>query len=288
MVSAVDLQRLGLTRSQVSRATRRGVLVRRGRGVYALPEVAPEPDLHGRAKTLRGTISHCTAALWWGLEMAHSPTRQHLTVSRNRGRRADAVRGWRLHRANLPADALTVHKGLPVTTPLRTVLDCARRLPLAPAVVIADSALRKRLITIDELVAASAQLPPGPLRGRVRLVVSLADPRSGSVLESLTRVLLWENGLAPTESQYSFRDSRGLWVGYFDFAWPAFRLVLEADGFEFHSSRADLRKDCRRHNALTQRGWWLLRVTWEDVVFDPGSVIAMVRDALAALAPLVA
>ena len=40
-------------------------------------------------------------------------------------------------------------------------------------------------------------------------MASLADPRCGSVLESLLRVLLWVNGLPAPRTQYVFRLSRG-------------------------------------------------------------------------------
>ncbi|MFL6238301.1 MAG: type IV toxin-antitoxin system AbiEi family antitoxin domain-containing protein [Actinomycetes bacterium] len=283
LINSQDLQRLGLSRTRVRTAVRRGMLVRRGRGVYALPEAPLDPDLHAKAMTIGGVISHDSAAAWWGMELSHSPERQHMTLPRHRGRKRDSVPGWRLHRAVLPAGDVACKDGLPVTTPLRTILDCARTLPLAAAVALADSALRKNLVRLGELEAAVASLPRGPGRRRVQHVVDLLDPKAGSVLESLLRILLWENGLLPAQTQFELCDAAGRWVGYFDFAWPELRLVIEADGFEFHSQREHLRRDCRRHNALTKRGWWLLRFTWEDVVLFPDDVIATVRETLDAL-----
>jgi hypothetical protein len=282
-----DLRALGLRPNRIVRAVRRGELVRRGRGVYALPETQLEPNLHAVAKAHRGAVSHDTAAMWWGMELAHTPDRRHLTVPRNRGRLRDAISAWRLHRAGLTSADQVMRHGLCVTTPLRTVLDCARLLPLAHAVVIADSAVRKRLVRWSELQAVVETLPPGPGRRKVQRVVSAVDPKCGSVLESLLRVLLWENGLLPPESQYVFVDAAQRFVGYLDFAWPALRLAVEAEGFEFHSQRAEHRRDCQRHNALAGRGWWLLRFTWEDVVLRPDEVIATVRETLETLAELV-
>ena len=49
-----------------------------------------------------------------------------------------------------------------VTSPLRTVLDCARRLPFSEALAVADSALRSGLVTEDELrLAAAGTRGPG-------------------------------------------------------------------------------------------------------------------------------
>jgi very-short-patch-repair endonuclease len=284
IVTRRDLRGLGVGRSRIARAVRRGELVRRHRGVYALPETPLDPDLNGKALQMRGVVSHDTAARWWGMELVHTPEVNHLTVARNRGRGRDSVAGWRLHRADLVSADKVVHRGLCVTTPVRTVLDCARLLPFTAAVALADSALRKRLVTMTALQRSAAALPRGPGRRKAQQVISLLDPKADSVLESLLRILLWENGLLPPESQYVIRNAAGTFVGYFDFAWPALRLVIEAEGFEFHGQREHLRRDCRRHNVLTLQRWWLLRFTWEDVVLFPESVIETVRDALTAAA----
>ena len=56
-------------------------------------------------------------------------------------------------------------------------------------------------------------------------------------------------------------------------------VVLEADSFEWHGGRADLKRDARRYNAFIVHGWLVLRFAWEDVMFDA----AYVRDVLTAL-----
>ena len=66
-----------------------------------------------------------------------------------------------------------------------------------------------------------------------------------------------------------------------DFCWVAERLVVEADGFAFHSDRAAYRKDRERMNALERLGWRVLRFTWEDVVRRPEYVVAAVGAVLA-------
>ncbi len=278
-ITSGDLTALGVSRDRRRRAVRRGELVHRGRGVYSLPEVPLDPDVESRAIELDAVLSHETAAAWWGMETAHMPDVQHMTVPRQRHRGRDCLSGWRVHRADLAMHEIVRQRRVRITTPLRTVVDCARTLPLAAAVALADSAIRKKLIRLTDLEQAVAALPKGPGRRHVQQVVGLIDPKSGSILESLLRILLWEHGLLPHESQFAIYDRRRL-VGYFDFAWPALRLILEADGFEFHSQREHLRRDCRRHTTLTRLGWWLLRFTWEDVVLFPYDVVAVVRDTL--------
>lgn len=177
LITSRDLSCLGISRDRIRRAVRRGVLVRRGRGVYALPEVALDPDLQSKAVALRGVISHDTAAAWWGMEAAHTPDCQHLTVPRQRKRRRNCLAGWQAHRAELASHEVTDKVGLRITTPLRTVLDCARTLPPAAAVALTDSAPRKKLIRLADLEQAAAAIPNGPGRKRVQQVVDLADPK---------------------------------------------------------------------------------------------------------------
>ena len=59
------------------------------------------------------------------------------------------------------------------------------------------------------------------------------------------------------------------------------RVVIELDGFAYHSDRADYRRDRRRTNALTALGYRVLRFSWEDVVGDAGSVVDRVREVMA-------
>lgn len=106
------------------------------------------------------------------------------------------------------------------------------------------------------------------------------DPEAGSVLESLCRVLMSLSGLPAPETQHVVRRGGGR-VGRVDFAWLEQRLIVETDGFAFHSDRASYRRDRRRVNSLLLAGWVVLRFSWEDVVSDPDYVVASVRAALA-------
>ena len=92
------------------------------------------------------------------------------------------------------------------------------------------------------------------------------------MLESLCRVLIVQRGLPIPETQLVVRQA-GRFIGRVDFAWPDQRLIVETDGFAFHSDRASYRKDRRRGNALQLAGWVVLRFSWEDVVHDPDYVI---------------
>jgi hypothetical protein len=279
-----DVLRTGVSRRRLDRLVRQGRLrLLTPHLVADVDQPAPDEPLRALAVGLQATVSHSSAAILWGMELAASPAALTVTVERNRSRTVRA--GARVHRCDLPFDDRVHRDGLWLTTPLRTVLDVCRSLPLAEAVAIADSALRRRLVTVEELAGAHKALPRAVGRGRVAAVLRLVDPRSGSVLESLCRVLLHLAGLPPPETQLVVRGASGRRIGRVDFAWPAARLVVETDGFAFHADRASYRADRRRGNALVLAGWRVLRFSWEDVVLFPDEVRADVRAALAREVP---
>ena len=237
-------------------------------------------DEHVRAAVvgLAGVASHSTAARVWGIELLEEDPACHVTVGRNRSRaRWEDVT---VHRRDLsPQDTRTV-SGVRVTSALRTVLDLCLTLPLPAAVASADSALRSGAVDERELRQACARLPAGQERSRVARAVRLVDRRSGSMLESVFRVLFSDADLPLPQSQFAVRAPDGRLLGRVDFAWPEHRLVVETDGYAFHADRSSYRADRRRTNALVLAGWRVLRFSWEDVLHDPDSVVAAVRAAL--------
>ena len=276
-----DLHVAGQRRRVLERAVAAGTLrLLHGGVVSARVDAPPDEAVRAAVVGLDGAASHTAAARAWGIELVEGGGPHEVTVGRDRSRASWP--GTVVHRRDLPADDVTVRDGMRVTTPLRTVLDLARSLPLAEAVAAVDSALRQRLVELEELVGAAEALPAARGRGHVSRVVALVDPACGSVLESLCRVELALARVAAPETQLVVRGPDGRMLGRVDFAWPAARLVVETDGFAFHADRARYRADRRRTNALVLAGWRVLRFSWEDVRHDPAHVIATVRTALAA------
>lgn len=278
VITTAQARVAGVVGAGLTALLRSGAVARLRRGVYC---VGTAPTLSPRtvAVGLSAVLSHLSAAAWWGVDLPRPLSVVHVTASRNRGRRRDAVTGVRLHRADLPACDIRNVRGVAVTSPLRTSLDLARHLSLEDAVAIVDAFFRARLLNPAEFRAA-ASAARGPGRLRIQTVSTLVDPHSGSVLESLTRVLLWRHGLRPPVSQHPFEGSDGF-RGRLDFAWPALRVALECDGYDYHSDRVAFRGDRRRWSALVRAGWTPGVVTWWDVVGDPGYVVGLVRDLLA-------
>ena len=251
-------------RPALRRAVRDGSVVRLARGRYALPET---PDPPRAAARVKGVVSHTSAAQYWRMAVLRAPDQPHVTIDPRRAR-VDG-RGLVLHWAALPD--CDVQEG--VTTPLRTVLDCARTLDPAAALAVADSALRQWLIRASDL-RAGAEAVRGVGRRSALWVAQHADPRAESPLESALRAAILRAGIRGFEPQVLIEEDG--FRARVDLAHRQLRVVLEADSFEHHGTRAALARDCRRYDELTVRGWRVLRFAWEHVMFKEEWVAATV------------
>ena len=109
----------------------------------------------------------------------------------------------------------------------------------------------------------------------------MLDARSENAFESSARALLVEAGLMGFRPQQHIRQG-DRWLGRVDLADHALRIVVECEGFAYHSDRAAFRKDLTRFTSLVAAGWRPLRFTWEQVMFDPEWVKARVLETVGA------
>lgn len=244
-------------RRSLDTAVRTGLVVRVRRGTYVLPGAQEHLTA---ARRSAGTLSHLSAAIHHGWKVAVVPELAGVTVRRKRHLDAADRLGMSVHWSDLrPQDVVGG-----VTSPLRTVVDCARTLPFTEGLAVADSALRAHAVCLGELQRTAAATV-GPGATSVRRVARHADGRAANPFESVLRALAIEEGF-DLEPQLTVTDD-GLFV-VADLGSRALRLVLEADGFEHHGTRRGLAKDCRRHTGLSVFGWSSLRFSFEDVMHD--------------------
>lgn len=59
------------------------------------------------------------------------------------------------------------------------------------------------------------------------------------------------------------------------------RLIVEVDGFAFHSTRQAFERDRLRDAELQPAGYRVMRVTWRQIATTPEAVIARLAAALA-------
>jgi very-short-patch-repair endonuclease len=262
----------GLTRWHLrSRAWRRVAP-----GVYVWAGLAQGPLLTLRAIALRlptgAAFSGQTAAWLHGLDVEPcAPVSVIVPLGSTLNRGAPV----KVSRATLPAEEVVSCRGLPTTCSTRTIFDLCRVLALPDAVALTDAALKRRLLTWDELAAVGRRSSRHV--SSLRRVLELANPRSESMMESRLRVLLVEGGLPKPEVQVVLFDDVGRILARADLYYPSHRLVIEYDGSTHRHSLID---DDQRQNRLLSARYRLLRFTAPDVLRTPNATVAQVRGIL--------
>lgn len=260
-----------VSRRALRHAVESGDLLHTPGGPYCLPTSSRAAQI---ARQLRGVRSHTSAAQHWGFGLVAKPDHEHVTVPRAARRRRRPRNVQLLYRDLRPDEIVD-----DVTSPTRTVLDCARDLPLREALAVGDSALRSGLVSYDDLRQRARRLR-GPGSARARRVVAWLDARAANAFESATRAILLEAGIAGFRPQVTIR-AHGRFLGRVDLAHTALRIVLECDSFAWHGQRFALVRDCRRYDELTAHGWAVLRLAWEQVVLHPEWVLETVQTLMA-------
>lgn len=168
--------------------------------------------------------------------------------------------------------------GIPCTSVARTLFDLARK--LAPVMLDAniDAALRRDLVSLDELRRTSTRLAtkgrPGGLK--FRAAVSARTGTAGlpeSVPERVLTDLLVRQGLPEPVHQFVVRNDAGGFVARVDLAYPEWRIVIEYDSVEHHTGTAAHIRDSARRDALGDQGFTVLTATVADL-HDKGERVA--------------
>jgi hypothetical protein len=166
--------------------------------------------------------------------------------------------------------------GIPVTSIPRTLLDLAEVVPAIQLQRAYERAERLRILdvaAIHELLARS-----NGRRGVVALRDLIAyDPAAAAEADSELELhfldLVRHAGLPPPQANV-------LVEGYLvDAYWPTARLVVELQGYAYHSDRQAFERDHARLARLRLAGCEVLALTWRQVTREP----AWVASALATL-----
>lgn len=245
------------SRRAIERGMREGSVIRVAHNSYTVPGTVQAVQT---ALRVGGIVSHLSAALHHGWKVKTVPEQTWITLPRTRGALRKSTHGVHVHHSDLPADQMRDR----VTTPLRTVIDCARTLPFDEALAVADSALRSRKVSRSELIAAGAAAR-GPGSVAVKLVAKHASDKADNPLESVLRALTIEVGLELTPQLHVAEPGVFAVV---DLGSEHLRLIIEAEGYETHGTRKGLRRDCCRHTEFAIFGWTSLRYAYEDTMFE--------------------
>lgn len=224
-------------------------------------------------------VSHESAATIHHLDVLNEPgvitlTREPGATTRNQKRT-----GLTIRTAPLPDPHTTTIGRTMVTTPARTVADLARLLPFMDAVVVADSAIRKRKASKRQIrdVLTDARWPG---KNAAERVIEFSSGLAESVLESCARVVFHEAGLPAPQLQVEFIDHQTLAAARVDFYWPEYKTVAEADGMgKYEDNPGAMRRQFQRDQMLRDLGYKVVHFTWRELFDHPALVIARIRKA---------
>ena len=256
----------GVPRRALADAVGRGVVAQLPGGVYLLPGT-PRPLV--TAAVHHGVLACVSAAQHHGLAVLAPPEVPHVAVPRARGATASTVRE-RFPAVRHRCDA-TDRSGRAVASVPDALARMLLCLPAVDTLVTLDSALHAGRTTL----AAVARALPATAPSDRRLLLRLAEARAASPTETLARLALRAAGLMVEVDVPITR------VGFVDLLVEG-RVVVELDGFAYHSGQREFAADRRRDRELVARGFVVLRFTYADVVGDPAGVVRAVRAALSA------
>ncbi len=283
LVTRNQLRKNDWTDSQIDRVVRSGQLVGVHVGVYRLAGAPLTSHQRILAATLaaRSPASHRAATSVWGADLGPTPP---LEVLAGNGRHP-RLPGVVVHRSATldPRDIIRRH-GIPVTNPLRTLVDLGAVATHEQVELALDSFTSRKLITVAgarayrDKLAGSGQRGVGVL-GEVLDGRVLGDQAPDSVLEPVIARLCRDHGLPmPAFQVWVLVD--GVWRRL-DFAYLEEMIDLEVDGYEHHGGDYERwESDLDRDAALTADGWRILRVSKAGLTRRSAKTAARIRATL--------
>lgn len=275
VVTIDQLHRCGLGRRAIEHRAAGGLLHRVHRGVYAVGHTALPPEARWMAAVLAlgggprqggavlehwgAAVSHRSALELWNLvPVGQAPADVIVAGYGGRARRE----GIRVHRSlSLGPGDVTLHHGIPVTTPKRTIADLREAISNRRRGAVADYELRKAIRQANVL-----GLPIGPKDARVR---------TRSDLESDFLRLCHRHRLP--------RPEVNVRIGPYlvDFLWRGKRFVVETDSYVYHRGEVAFQEDHARDLELMRRGFEVLRISELQLDDEPVQVAAVLAARLA-------
>ncbi len=258
----------GLSSSAIGRLADSGAWSRVGNGVYFAAN-------HGMSHRARMRIACARAgsrsvlsggsAAWWHRIEPRPPTT--ITVTAPRTRHSANIPGVDVLLRDLHEVDIVERAGIRVTSIPLTVLDAAG----ATGSKVLDSALLRGQVSLEQLLAAHRRYP-----GRRGAPVSermLTAAANGARSEA-ERILVKLLRTARITGWVTNEEVCGYPV---DVMFVGHKVIIEIDGFAFHSDAEAFQHDRTRQNVLVGNGWTVLRFTWSDLTERPHHVVAQIR-----------
>jgi hypothetical protein len=231
-----------------------GRLYREYPGVYSVGCRAVTPHERAMAAVLAcgpgAVLSHGSALALWGIwERWDTPFEVTVTADRRPKR-------IKVHRAKLDRRDMTRWFGVPVTTLARTLLDKAPQMTLKSLTRAVNNGRQAGHVSLDALHAVTARYPHHRGTPRLKEFLGIATKRpTRSDLEDDFPSFCRRYGLPEPDMEATV-------CGYeVDALFARERLIVELDGWPFHSSRVAFEDDRRRDADTLAAGFATIRIT---------------------------
>ncbi|MGH9062851.1 MAG: hypothetical protein ACRD0L_02545 [Acidimicrobiales bacterium] len=216
--------------------------------------------------------SHTSAGVLWGLPGIRRG-RPEITVPMGLGALAAGDLSRLHHARRLPGVDRQVQDGVPVTSPARTLMDLAGRVPPATLAEAVDDAMCRGLVDmahLDRRISALAGGRRGVAQLREATQAWAPGPMPGSQAEIKVIRCLLAAGIPAPVRQHEVRDG-GRLVARLDMAWPDAKVGLETDSWRWHGGRERFHQDQLRILQLRAVGWDVVAVAPRNVEADGGA-----------------
>jgi hypothetical protein len=253
-VTRRQLLEAGLGARAITYRIAAGDLIQVHTGVYALGHAPQAFTDRAYAAVLacgpKAVLSHSSAASLWGiLDRWWEPFEVIVDTARRRP-------GIRMHRAPLQRGDTRRHLGIRVTSPARTVFDIAPRLtPKALTRAVNELRIARRL-KLEHLADLANRLPRHPGTSRITPFIESPQGPTRSPFEDMFPAFAKRFDLPPYELN---AQAAGCEV---DVLFPQQRVIVELDGYEFHSTPRAYENDRERDANALAAGFVTVRITW--------------------------
>jgi hypothetical protein len=268
VVTREQLLGAGVTAAQIKWRVGTGALLREHPGVYRVGHRAPSVEARYMAAVLAcgegAVLSGRAAGHLLGLLKGPPPPPEVTT----RGRRRVPGVATRQSRSLIAALDATTCRGIPVTTPARTLVDLAAVLTDDELARACHEAGVRHRTTPAQVEAVLARRPTTPGATKLRAILRGATKVTLSALERRFLQLLRQAGLPLPQTN---RPAGGRRV---DCRWPEHKLTVELDSYTYHHSRYSWEQDRRREREAHARGDDHRRYTYDDVFVRPELMLA--------------
>ena len=274
VVTFAELRAAGISAAQIKWRADTGSLIRVYPGVYRVGHSAPcvEADYLAAVRACgdEAVLGVRSAGYLMSILKCRLPPRPTVFTRTNR-----QIEGIETKRRRLEEHEIWTIKGIPVTSPPRTLVDLASVLSFDDLARACHEAGVRYRTTPRQVEAILARHPNARGSKKLRRIMRGEARVTLSKLERRFLELLREAGLPLPVTN---RPAGGRRV---DCRWPDHGLTVELDSYTYHGSRHAWEQDRRREREAYRRGDQHRRYTYSDVFEDPRAMLEELRGLLA-------